>query len=222
MSRVRAPQAVLWDMDGTLINTEPLWAQATFELSEFLGKRLSAEERRKAEGVSFPTALSIITTWTGYSLQPGDTERLKRWMQERMQQLLGQGIELNPGIRHVLDILRDHGIPMAIATNTERALAQTCIDFIGNDYFQATVTGDEVSNPKPAPDMYLKAAQLVGAEPSRCIAVEDSQAGMQAAIRAGARVLGLADYVPKPATRITFSDLQSATLHDVARWYSAP
>ena len=68
MSRVRAPQAVLWDMDGTLINTEPLWAQATFELSEFLGKRLSAEERRKAEGVSFPTALSIITTWTGYSL----------------------------------------------------------------------------------------------------------------------------------------------------------
>ncbi|WP_143110002.1 HAD family phosphatase [Corynebacterium sp. NML140438] len=220
MNRIRTPQAVLWDMDGTLINTEPLWEQATFELSELLGKRLSPGERRKAEGVSFPAALQIISNWTGYVLQPGDTERLKQWMQDRMQQLLSQGFELNPGIPHMLEMLKSAGIPMAVATNTERVLAQTCIDFIGGDYFQATVTGDEVANPKPAPDMYLEAARLVSAEPWHCIAIEDSQAGMRAAIRAGTQVLGLADTVPRPATKITFSDLQEASLHDVAAWYA--
>lgn len=220
MSRICTPQAVLWDMDGTLINTEPLWEQATFELSELLGRRLSPEERRKAEGVSFPTALQIITNWTGYKLQPGDTERLKQWMLDRMQQLLSQGFELNPGISHMLELLKNSEIPMAVATNTERVLAQTCIEFIGEDYFQATVTGDEVANPKPAPDMYLEAARLVGAEARHCIAIEDSQAGMRAALHAGTRVLGLADTVPSPARKITFSDLQDASLHDVATWYA--
>ena len=220
MSRICTPQAVLWDMDGTLIDTEPLWEQATFELSELLGKRLSPEERQKAEGVSFPAALQIITNWTGYTLQPGDTERLKQWMQNRMKQLFSQGFELNPGVPHMLRMLKSSGIPMAIATNTERALAQTCIDFIGEDYFQATVTGDEVASPKPSPDIYLEAARLLGAEARHCIVIEDSQAGMQAAIEAGTRVLGLADTVPGPVKKITFSDLQEASIHDVATWYT--
>ncbi|MCT1564494.1 MULTISPECIES: hypothetical protein [Corynebacterium] len=74
------PKAVLWDMDGTLIDTEPLWGKATFELGELLGRPLTPEVRAKTIGGSFPNTLSVVAEWAGYELKDGDLERYRTWM----------------------------------------------------------------------------------------------------------------------------------------------
>lgn len=220
-SELSLPAAIFWDMDGTLINTEPVWAETTFELSEKLGRRLTPEERKKTEGASFAESLRICASWAEYELGEGDEDRLREWMYSRMAEKLARGIELTPGIRPLLSLLESTGVPMFVTTNTERSLADRCIDAIGREYFTDSITGDEVAAPKPAPDMYLEAARRVGAAPSNCLVAEDSFTGMTAAAEAGCRVLGLADDVPHGVYKFDPSNFAGATVEDVSSWFAA-
>lgn len=215
------PAAVFWDMDGTLIDTEPLWGQATYELGELLGRPLTPEVREQTIGSSFPNTLRIVADWAGHTLAEGDVERYRTWMFARVAELFSGGIALNPGIKGVLDALAQRGTPMFVCTNTERVLADPCIDAIGRQYFADTITGDEVDNPKPAPQMYLEAARRVGAAPGECLVVEDSWNGMSAAAAAGCVVLGLADAVPDGVSKLDPQALVGADAGDVDRWFSA-
>jgi len=208
-------------MDGTLIDTEPLWGKATFELGELLGRPLTPEVRAKTIGGSFPNTLNVVAEWAGYELQDGDLERYRTWMFGRMAELFAGGIELNPGISGVLESLARRRTPMFVCTNTERVVADPCIDAIGRDYFAGTITGDEVPNSKPAPDMYLEAARRADAEPGECLVVEDSWHGMSAAAAAGCTVLGLADEVPAGVMRFDPDNFVGADADDVDGWFSA-
>lgn len=216
-----SPAAVFWDMDGTLIDTEPLWGQATYELGELLGRPLTPEVRAATVGGSFPNTLRIVADWAGYELADGDVDRYRAWMFNRMAELFEGGIALNPGIGGVLDALAARGTPMFVCTNTERVLADPCIEAIGRHYFADTIAGDEVPTPKPAPDMYLEAARRVGAEPRECLVVEDSWNGMSAAAAAGCVVLGLADTVPDGVSRFDPQKFVGAGADDVDGWFSA-
>ena len=215
------PAAVFWDMDGTLIDTEPLWGQATYELGELLGRALTPEVRARTVGGSFPNTLRIVADWAGYTLGEGDVERYRAWMFARVAELFSGGIALNPGVKGVLDALAQRGTPMFVCTNTERVLADPCIDAIGRQYFAETITGDEVDNPKPAPEMYLEAARRVGAAPGECLVVEDSWNGMSAAAAAGCVVLGLGDAVPDGVSQLDPQALVGADAGDVDSWFSA-
>lgn len=208
-------------MDGTMVDTEPLWGIATYELSENLGRRLDAEQRERTVGGSFTNTLAICAEWAGVPLVDGDYERYRRWMYDRMGELLSGELEPNPGVRQVLASLQQAGTPMLVTTNTERELAGTCIDAVGRQFFIGSVTGDEVQRPKPAPDMYLKAAQMVGQAPADCLVFEDSWAGMSAAAAAGCVVLGLADEVPSGVMRFDSARLLGADADDVADWFRA-
>ncbi|WP_255395999.1 HAD family phosphatase [Corynebacterium sp. NML 150383] len=215
-----APAAIFWDMDGTLINTEPLWAEATFELSEKLGRRLSPEERKKTEGASFAESLGICARWAGYELANGEQDELRAWMYQRMAEKLAGGIELNPGIRPLLEQLCAAGVPMFVTTNTERTLADRCIAAIGAALFTDSITGDEVTRPKPAPDMYEEAARRVGAPTAECLVVEDSWTGMSAAAASGCRVLGLGDPVPSGVYQFDPARFVGATAEDLFSWFA--
>lgn len=204
-----------------MVDTEPLWGIATYELSENLGRRLDAEQRERTVGGSFTNTLAICAEWAGVPLVDGDYERYRRWMYDRMGELLSGELEPNPGVRQVLASLQQAGTPMLVTTNTERELADTCIDAVGRQFFIGSVTGDEVQRPKPAPDMYLKAAQMVGQEPADCLVFEDSWAGMSAAAAAGCVVLGLADEVPSGVMRFDSARLLGADADDVADWFRA-
>lgn len=221
MSSATGPAAVFWDMDGTLIDTEPLWGEATYQLGELLGRPLAPEVRERTVGGSFGSTLRIVAQWAGRELGPWDEERYRAWMYARMGELLAGGIELNPGIRTLLESLARRGTPMLVTTNTGRALADTCIDAIGRSFFTDTITGDEVPRPKPAPDMYLEAARRVGAEPARCLVVEDSYSGMSAAAAAGCAVLGLSAEVPAGVWRFDPAQFVGAGPGDVDRWFAA-
>lgn len=189
-----APAAIFWDMDGTLVDTEPLWEQFTYELSELMGRRLTPALRETTIGGSFRHTVQVCADHAGLTVTEDDHPRFRAFMNERMAELMRASLAPNPGVTELLDDLSTHDLPMLVTTNTERTLADLSIAAVGEHYFTDSVTGDEVPSPKPAPDMYLRAAEKVGADPADCLVFEDSFTGMTAAVTAGCRVIGLPWY----------------------------
>lgn len=188
------PAAIFWDMDGTLVDTEPLWEQFTYELSELMGRRLTPELRETTIGGSFRHTVQVCAAHAGIDVSEEDHPRFRAFMNARMGELMRSSLAPNPGIPELLDDLSGRDLPMLVTTNTERTLADISIGAVGTRYFFDSVTGDEVACPKPAPDMYLRAAEIVGADPADCLVFEDSFTGMTAAVTAGCRVIGLPWY----------------------------
>lgn len=219
--------AIFWDMDGTLVDSEPLWGTATYELSELLGRRLTPELRETTVGGSFPNTLRICAAHAGVELSEEDYPRYRRHLFDRVAQLFDAHLTPNPGVPELLADLRERNVPMLVTTNTERELADPSISAVGRHFFTGSITGDEVARPKPAPDMYLEAARRVGAEPEQCLVFEDSTAGMTAAVVAGCRVVGLPEdpAAPVPEGVVPLRDLHGShslagvTADDVFGWY---
>lgn len=217
-------KAIFWDMDGTLVDSEPLWGIATYELSERIGRRLTPELREQTVGGSFPRTLEICAAHAGVELRAEEYPLQRRIMFDRMAGLLAENLKANPGVTDFLVDLQSNGIPMLVTTNTERELATPSIAAVGKHFFLDSVAGDEVPRPKPAPDMYLEAARRVGAEPAECLVFEDSPAGMTAAVSAGCRVIGLAETGPKGMISLAEihgrPDFLGANTEKVAEWYT--
>ncbi|MDY5784551.1 HAD family phosphatase [Corynebacterium sp.] len=214
------PAAIFWDMDGTLVDTERLWGVATYELAERLGKPLTPELRERTVGGSFVNTLRICADNAGVDLVNGDYEHYRSWMYSRMGELFAHDLEPNPGVIGLLSSLHAAGMPMLVTTNTERELADVCIDAVGREFFSDSITGDEVASPKPAPDMYIEAARRVGESPSDCLVFEDSWAGMSAAAAAGCRVIGLAEEVPEGVHSFDPQGFVGAGLPEVSQWFT--
>lgn len=214
-------------MDGTLTNSEPLWAEATFYLSELLGKRLTPTQRLATVGATFDTTLRICADNAGVTLQSGDSQRYRKLMFDYVKRLFASKLEVFPGISSLLKELEADGIPMMVTTNTERNVADAAIQALGREHFVDTICGDEVPAGKPAPDMYREAARRVGADPANCLVFEDSATGMRAAVDAGCIVIGLPEdngvEVPAGVTEVSFlrnsRHLEGATASDVYDWF---
>lgn len=187
------PAAVFWDMDGTLVDSEPLWGIATFEFSERLGRRLTPELRAQTVGGSLLNTMEICARHAGLEVEDLDVPAERRRIYDRVGELIAD-IAPNPGVTDLLEDL--HPLPMLVTTNTERELADPSIAAVGAHHFVDSISGDEVARPKPDPEMYLEAARRVGADPRDCLVFEDSWAGMSAGAAAGCVVLGLARAVP--------------------------
>lgn len=220
-------KAIFWDMDGTMVDSEPLWGEATYELSEYLGRRLTPELRETTVGGSFPNTLQICAQHAGVELSEDDYPRYRRRMFDRVAELFAGQLRPNPGVQELLQELRAEQIPMLVTTNTERELADPSIAAVGSHFFDGSIAGDEVTYPKPAPDMYLAAAQRVGADPADCLVFEDSFAGMSGAVAAGCRVIGLPENLGQPVPQgVTLlsslhgaNSFQGVTVTDVRAWF---
>ncbi|RSZ63482.1 HAD family phosphatase [Corynebacterium hylobatis] len=181
-------------MDGTLVDTEPLWERFTYELSERMGRRLTPALRETTIGGSFGHTVQVCANHAGLTVTEDDHPRYRAFMYERMAELMHAELAPNPGVTRLLADLATRELPMLVTTNTERVLADLSIAAVGTHFFTGSVAGDEVPSPKPAPDMYLRAAEQVGADPADCLVFEDSFTGMTAAVAAGCRVIGLPWY----------------------------
>jgi HAD superfamily hydrolase (TIGR01509 family) len=187
--------ALVFDMDGLMLDTEPIYrtswqrtaAELGWELTDhayeaYIGRRTEDCERELAErwGPTFPI----------------DAFR-KRWP-DVWRDLAGQGLATKPGLHALLDFAAARNLPTAVATSTERTLAEYTLRCGGLAIarFSVIVTGDEIANGKPAPDIYLEAARRLGLAPARCAALEDSDAGILSASRAGMRALMVPDLKP--------------------------
>lgn len=191
-------RAVLWDMDGTLVDSEKLWDVAIHELYRRCGRELTPQIRTATIGGSSDTVMKIVFADLGLDPDPAHMAGTADWMHDYVGDLFAGGLPWCAGARELLDALSAAEVTMALVTNTRRGLTEQALNSIGREYFSFTVCGDEVATGKPAPDIYLHAAAALGLDPAQCLAIEDSVTGTAAAAAAGCAVLVVPNEVPVP------------------------
>ncbi|KHO18943.1 HAD family hydrolase [Mycolicibacterium setense] len=191
-------RAVLWDMDGTLVDSEKLWDIAMHALYANMGGALTAEVRESTVGGSAETVMRIVYDDLGLEPDPAAMAESADWLHDYTGELFEQGLPWRPGAKEMLDALTADGVPMALVTNTRRGLTERALKSIGSHYFTVSVCGDEVDRAKPAPDPYLTAAHLLGLPAEHCLAVEDSITGTASAEAAGCPVLVVPNDIEVP------------------------
>lgn len=188
-------QAILFDMDGTLLDSEKVWNVALEDLAVWLGGTLSASARADMVGSSMGRSVGILHADLAVDADPA---RSAAYLTERTAQLFRTDLVWKPGARELLGAVRAAGVPAALVTSTLRPLTEIALDTLGRENFAATVCGDEVEHPKPAGESYERAAALLAAEPGRCVAIEDSPLGVASAQAAGCVVLAVPSEVELP------------------------
>jgi HAD superfamily hydrolase (TIGR01509 family) len=195
-SGVSGPQAVLWDMDGTLVDSEKLWDVSLAGLAVHLGGRLSAPARAAMVGRSLDRTVLQMFAEVGLEPEPSALAAAGAWLTERTRVLFTEGLPWQPGAMEALRLVRASRLRTALVTSTHRGLTEIALDSIGREFFDVTVCGDEVPATKPEPDPYLIAARLLGVPTWACLAVEDSPTGSASAAAAGCAVLVVPNDVP--------------------------
>jgi HAD superfamily hydrolase (TIGR01509 family) len=180
---------VLFDMDGTLVDSEKVWDIALHELAERLGGVLSASVRLAMVGSSMPESIRMLYEDLGQPWR--DLAEGADWLTERARELFAEGLEWRPGAQRLLREVRAAGIPTALVTSTSRNLVDVALRTLGRDSFDVVVCGDEVLRAKPDPAPFLTAAELLGVPVGQCVAIEDSPTGIASARDAGAIVVAV-------------------------------
>ena len=204
-------RAVLFDMDGTLVQTEEYWGDALAELAGQLGGRMSDHARELTVGTSMRRAMQVLHDDLGVVRTEEQLVADAQWVEDRAGELMGAGIPWRPGARELLESVRASGLATALVTTTSRRLADIVLRSIqadlGENPFDLTLCGDEVPARKPDPTPYLQAAAALGVEPGQCVVVEDSLVGVTSGLAAGMAVLGVPALQPvPPAPGLTLLD----------------
>ena len=177
-------QAVVFDMDGTLIDSEPFWARAEQEVFGALGVPITEELAATTAGM---TTAAVTQFW--YEQSPWEGPGLGEVEQnvlDRVAALIRSEGEPMPGVPIVLQRMQAQGLKLALATNSPEYLIPMVLERLQiGQYFEALVSVNDVHAGKPAPDIYLAAAKRLGVAPQFCLAVEDSATGLQSALSAG-------------------------------------
>jgi HAD superfamily hydrolase (TIGR01509 family) len=187
------PAAVLWDMDGTLVDTEPYWMDCEFELAAAHGGQWSLDHARALLGSDLIASGRYIRHHAGVDLPP---EQIIEILIDGVVERVSRHVPWRPGVRELLDALGEAGVPCALVTMSYRRFAEAVLASLPPGTFAVVVAGDEVTNGKPHPEPYLTAAARLDAEPARCLAVEDSPTGLDSAVAAGMPALGVENMVP--------------------------
>ena len=183
------PAAVLFDMDGTLVDSERIWGIALSELAVRAGGVLSETARLAMVGTSMPVSMQLFRDDLGQPDRPEEPD--VRWLKARVAELFADGLVWRPGAMELLLAVRATGIPTALVTSTGRSLVDVALKTLGPENFDVIVCGDEVKRPKPDPEPYRTAATLLGVPIAACVAIEDSPSGVASAVAAGAAVLAV-------------------------------
>jgi HAD superfamily hydrolase (TIGR01509 family) len=181
--------AVLFDLDGTLINSEPIWEVALRELARRYGGELSSHARLRMVGTSTADSMAILHADLGQPWR--DAARSGQWLEFRVGQLFADGVPWRAGARELVAQVRAAGIPTGLVTATRRVLVESLVDTLGPGRFDVVVCGDDLPVTKPDPLPYLTAAARLGVSARRTVAVEDSPAGAASAAAAGCVVVAV-------------------------------
>lgn len=185
-----APAAVLWDMDGLLVDSEPLWTVAEIELATQLGGTWDDGIKASVIGTRLDVAVPTILRYFGAPDGPAQVAETSAWLLDRMVQLFASSSALLPGAGNLLAELAAAGVPTALVSSSYRILVDAVLAQ-GHGPFALTVAGDEVTHGKPHPEPYLLAAERLGVDPARCVVLEDSPSGVAAGEAAGCAVVAV-------------------------------
>ncbi|MGE5691600.1 MAG: HAD family hydrolase [Pseudomonadota bacterium] len=181
-------RAVVFDLDGVLLDSEQVWDAARRELVREAGGRWRGDASTAMLGMSAPEWSRYVAEELGVPLPPAEIDRA---VVRRVVARYHDELPALPGAREAVTRLAARW-PLGLATSSNREVVDVVLDALGvADRFTATVSSEEVGHGKPAPDVYLEAARRLGADPSACAAIEDSSNGLRSAARAGMRVLAI-------------------------------
>jgi HAD superfamily hydrolase (TIGR01509 family) len=187
------PAAVLWDMDGTLVDTEPYWIDVEYEIASRYGGSWSHEHALKLVGNDLIDSARYIREHMGIDVEPAQiVEELLDGVVERV----ARQVPWRPGAVELLAGLADLGVPCALVAMSYRRFVAPILSTLPPGTFDVVVTGDAVSRGKPHPEPYLTAARQLGLPAGDCLAVEDSNTGARSAEAAGCTVLVVPNHVP--------------------------
>jgi HAD superfamily hydrolase (TIGR01509 family) len=203
-------QAVLFDMDGLLVDSEPLWFEVEAAIMARMGSPWGPADQEHLIGGSLPRSTAYMQR---KAAQPVAQDVIAQWLVQGMAELIRErGVPLMPGAAELLAGIEAAGLPFALVTSAEREIMTAALDAIGVE-FPATVCAADVTRKKPDPEPYL------GAAPTWCVALEDSPTGLAAAHAAGCAVIAVPSVPPPPGlARLTVPSLRVidvATLHEV-------
>ncbi|HWI22438.1 MAG TPA: HAD family phosphatase [Baekduia sp.] len=206
-SRDDAPEAVVFDNDGLLLDTEEAWTRAETTLFERHGHVFTYAHKRDMIGSSHLVAAGKLEAMLD---QPGNGLALMAELDELVMDAVRAEVPPRPGAVALVTALLAAGRPIALATNSPRRFCERALRSASMDgLFEVIVAGDEVAHGKPAPDIYIEACRRLGVDPARSVALEDSPAGTQAARAAGMTVIGIPylDDIELPAADLVASSL---------------
>jgi HAD superfamily hydrolase (TIGR01509 family) len=204
-------EAVLFDMDGLLVDTEPLWFETEGEVMARLGTPWTREDQEHLLGGSMDNTVRYILTKATTSAKPSE---VARWMTDGMLKRAAEGrVAVRPGARELLAEVAAAAIPHALVTSSQRPFTEAVLASTGF-HFPVAVTGDDVTSTKPAAEPYLLAAKLLNANPAQCVALEDSPNGVTSATAAGCQVIAVPSLLPIPPAkgRLIVPSLSAVTL----------
>ena len=190
------PAAILFDHDGTLVDTEPVWAAAKQELTADFGGTWTEQDTLDCLGLSMQFTLDRLRE-RGVNLPD---EEINNLLVAKVHETLAQQpVEFLPGIERFLSEVREAQIPAAVVTNATTSVARRTANAAPEGTFSVVIGNDETTHPKPDPQPYLLAAERLGVDPTQCVAIEDSPSGVRSATAAGMRVIVVPGELEVPA-----------------------
>jgi HAD superfamily hydrolase (TIGR01509 family) len=215
--RIVSPRAVLFDLDGTLLDSDPYWRQAWQALTT---ARHAEVPDGVLDGLTGLSTSDAVSTVHGRLRWDGDVATDVAWLEARVGEALRRHVAWLPGALRFVSEVRAAGLATALVTSSSRTLVDSVLPDRRPDLFDVIVCGDDVSHPKPDPAPYLRAADLLGLSPADCVAVEDSPTGIASATAAGCIVVCIGYTEPPSRAVISASaldDLNAATLLSLAQ-----
>ena len=206
--------AVLFDMDGTLIDSEPYWLAAETELMSRYGYAWTEVDQQFCLGGPLSKVGRYMHEKAHHAENP---EFFEQTLVDIVSAKFDIGLSYMPGAKEIISIVQESGLPMALVSASPRVLVNRALEHFGPGVFTTSVANNDVVNSKPDPESYLLGASLLGVNISECLVVEDSKTGIAAGVASGAYVLGVPHLVSiEPAPRLVLRDgLVGLTLTDL-------
>jgi len=214
----KLPAAVLWDMDGTLVDSEEYWLASEQSLAQEFNGSWDVQDGLGLIGMSLYDSTKVMKAKMGLELEP--EEIIERLTDDVVAQL-AVSIPWRPGAQELLRELKKRGVKTALVTMSMKRMAESVANQIPFKAFDVIVAGDMVLKGKPDPEPYLLAAQLLGVAPEDCVAFEDSHTGLTSAEAAGTKAIGITNIVPLPELpgRIIWPTLEGVRLRDLRKLF---
>ena len=212
MSTLSFPKAVLWDMDGTLVDSEPYWLLSESALAQDYGKVWTKEHGHELIGKSLYDSSAILKE--RFDIKDLTAQQIIDRLTDSVISNLQHSLPWRPGALELLMELKQAGVKTALVTMSMRRMALAVVEAIPFQAFDVVIAGDDVTLGKPHPEPYEKAAQLLGFSPADCIAIEDSETGLLSAEAAGCLPLGIVNlmHLTQTGTRVIRDSLSNINL----------